>query len=149
MEATLPKVVEFDHRHAVKVINDGTTTRIIATPNPKWQTKYKSMHDLPFTGRPANWEYWCWWFFPKASSAVESEQRGEFFWNEFAAFARGTKRGRAHDAACLLEYALRDMPSYTDGAREAHAFRKRLVEAIIAHLRVGLDEAKPVDEGVA
>lgn len=146
MEAPLPQVVEFDHRHTVKVVNDGTTTRIIATPNPKFSGKYKRIHDLPFTGKPSNWDRWCWWFFPKAANWVEARERGEFFWNEFVAFARGPQKRRRDDAVGLLVYVLEGMPGFPDGRQEADVFRRKMIEAVVAHLRVGLDEAKPAQE---
>lgn len=136
---TLPVVVEFDHRHTVAVKNDGSTTRITATPNPKYAARYKRLNDLPFTGKPPTWEHWCWWYFPKAANHAESQARGEFFWEEFVRFARGARRDRAKDAQRLLCYAIQAMPAYPQGGVEANIFMSKVAEALIAHLRVGLD----------
>lgn len=134
----LPQVVEFNHQHTVKVINDGRTTRIIATPNVTRTPKYKRMGDLPFTG-PGSDNRHHWWRFPKAINHTEAETRGEYFWHEFVRFARGTQKRRADDAALLLRFALEAMPQYGEGNHEAHVFRKKLADALVAHLRVGVD----------
>lgn len=135
---TLPRVVEFGHQHTVKVITDGTTTRIIATPNVKWAPKYKRASELPFAGTGADNRLY-WWYFPKAANYSEAQTRGEFFWNEFVRFARGPQKRRAEDAEWALDWIIEAMPKWADGATEATVFRKKLAEALVAHLRVGVE----------
>lgn len=136
----LPVVVQFEYYHEVRV-EAGTfgIPRVVACVKPG-AAPVRKMQELPFVGIPPGWDHLCWWYFPQAANAAEAEVRGKFFWDQFVTFTRGSRHGRAREAHRLLGYVLDAMPHYAAGRREANVFLEHLGEALVAHLRVGLEE---------
>ncbi|NMG56839.1 hypothetical protein [Aromatoleum aromaticum] len=158
VDPILPVVVQFKHYHEVRIETDEYgLPRVVARVKPG-ASPVRKMRDLPFVGMPPDWNQLCWWYFPKAANDTEAEERGKYFWDAFVTFARGTRRGRDREVRDLLRYVLAAMPHYADGRREADVFLRSLGEALVAHLRVGLDDgpapgrkpkAAPSREGAA
>jgi len=141
----LPQVVEFGNRYEIRTeTTECGGTRVVARLKPsKINPNYKRFHDLPFVNHDVAKDTWHFWWFSKSSNGREQQERGTYFWNEFVRFVRGPQRRRREDsrfyAKILLQSALRNYP---DGHAEASVFLDYLVDALVSHLRVGLDEGK-------
>jgi len=134
----LPFVVQFSHTHEISIEPSPGGTRVVARVKPGMVRAPSHASALPFVGRLPNGVDFSWWYFPKASSDEEAEERGRYFWQQFVAYGQ-TKRGRKdRDYAWLLQWILRDMQGYPDGAREAHAFVGEMTKAVVAQIREGV-----------
>lgn len=145
MTPNLPQVVEFSSVYDVRVEpTEGGGSRVVARlKQPKHPTSYKRFHDLPFCDVDAN-QKWHFWWFDKSSNWVEQQERGKYFWNEFVRYVRGPQKKRRADAMWNTKELLGNaIHRYPDGSPEASVFIEHLAEALISHLRVGLDEAMP------
>jgi hypothetical protein len=139
----LPKVVEFGHAYDVRVETLDGFTRVTARIKPGLRrSHYKRFHDLPFCRLdPATSRYRFWWF-EKSDNWTEQKERGQYFWNEYVAYVRGPQKRRAGEAVNYTKLLFEQIRAYREGSVEAGVFMERLSEALVSHLRVGMDEAK-------
>lgn len=131
----LPFVVQFSHTHEISLEPGPGGVRVVARVKPGMVRVPARMQQLPFVGRPPGGADLSWWYFPKATSDEEADERGRFFWQQFVAYGQ-SKRGRKdRDYAWLLEWILRDMQGYPDGRREAQVFVDEMARAVVAQVR--------------
>ena len=144
MQRDLPQVIEFSHAYDVKIeTTEHGAQRVVARVKPyKYDRGYKSFHDLPFVGLSAADNRYHWWLFPKAANWTEQKERGNYFWEEFVRYVRGHQKKRRQEAIWHTKALLPALFQYRDGSTEADTFAAHIAEALVAHLRVGLDEAK-------
>lgn len=143
MQPDLPKVIEFSHLHDVKLEHVDGYTRVIARIKPcKHDRGYKSATDLPFVYRdPTNKYHWFYVRQP-AENYREQQERGDYFWNEFVRYVRGNQKRRRTDAIRHTSIIVKALFAYESCINESSRFTEHLAEALVAHLRVGLDEGK-------
>lgn len=143
MDRALPQVVEFDSIYDIHIerLNDAST-RITAKIKPStWATPYKKPGDLPFvrmnpaTGRD------CYWSFERSTSWAEGQARGEYFWESFVRYLRGTQKRRRDEAVGVLKRHLIPALFGADAVinDEAECFLQHLSVALVDSLRVGVE----------
>lgn len=144
MKPDLPQVIEFNHAYDVKLETHDGRTRVVARIKPsKYDTGYKRFHDLPFVGLDASNNHYRPWHIQKSENITESQERGRYFWNEYVRYVRGHQRKRRQDAISSTRWLLAGMFGFESlGSREIGTFFDHLIEGLVSHLRVGLDEGK-------
>ena len=144
MHPKLPTVRHVARNHQVSVATVGNRTRISVTPAG---AHYRKPQDLPFVHKVENGNgegipKLIWFYSPKADNWHEAVARGHFYWEEFVRYARGPQKHRRKDAEWLIKVAIEALGRYQDCEIESQVFAEHIAEALIAHLRVGLDEGK-------
>lgn len=145
MHPNLPTVRHVARNHQVSVATVDNRTRISITPAST--AIYRQARDLPFVHEIANGNgegcpKLIWFYSPKADNWHEAVARGHFYWEEFVRYARGPQKRRRKDAEWLIKVAIEALGRYQDCQTESQVFAEHIAEALIAHLRVGLDEGK-------
>ena len=145
MNPKLPTVLHVARNHQVSVATVDNRTRISITPAST--AIYRKPQDLPFVHKVENGNgegipKLIWFYSPKADNWFEAVARGHFFWDEFVRYARGPQKRRRKDAEWLIKVAIEALGRYQDCQTESQVFAEHIAEALIAHLRVGLDEGK-------
>jgi hypothetical protein len=149
MKPDLPQVIEFDDSFDVKIEHSHGHAKIKAVPKVDFRPKYKTIYDLPFVQpQDANGKT-RWFYLPEAANHAEQQARGEFCWNEFVAFARGNHKRRRADAQNAASRIIQHLFVWRECSQESETFATLMAEALVAHLRVGLDEAKSDQQLVA
>ena len=146
MNPNLPTVLHVARNHQVSVATVDKQTRISITPASA-SAYYRKPQDLPFVHRVENGRgegipKLIWFYSPKADNWHEAVARGHFYWEEFVRYARGPQKRRRKDAEWLISVAIEALGRYKDCEIESQVFAEHIAEALIAHLRVGLDEGK-------
>ncbi len=143
MEPTLPKVIQFNHAYDVKLeTHDGRTTVIARVKQWKYDTGYKRFHDLPFVYTDTANNRVHWFYVQKSNCWTEQRERANYFWQEYVRYVRGHQKKRRADAISYTRYLIDALGRYPDCKQESDFFIEHIAEALVAHLRVGLDEGK-------
>lgn len=139
----LPQVVEFSREYDVRVetTSNGGQRVVARIKPPKKSTGYKYFSDLPFTQCQEDVSFFCWRF-DASSNRKEAEERADYFWNEFVRYVRGGQRRRRDDAVFWTRMLARELFANRQLQTEADRFVEHLAEALVAHLRFGLDEGE-------
>ncbi len=144
MTTALPQVLQFSHDYHVQLkTNDSGLTELHVTPKAHKKPKYRTRYDLPFVLTSGCAEGRTRWFYAEPGRNYEERRaRAKYYWEEFITFVRGDHKRRRAESIDFTIDILKHIFVWKEIDDESRFFAEHLAEALIAHLRVGLDEGK-------